>query len=142
MWSGSFIPADRTNMAIPNSSQQSDAERQAERLPVATEASKPKKGGWLWILALIILAGGAYYYYKSRPSSESKAAPAPGSRAASLGPVSVAVTSALKQDVPYYLSGLGSVTPFNTVTVKSRVDGQLQKVNFQEGQFVSEGDLL
>jgi multidrug efflux system membrane fusion protein len=129
-------------MAIPQSSQQSDVEHQAELHPLGGGTSKPKKSGWLWILALIILAGGAYYYYKSRPSSESKAAPAPGGRAAALGPVSVAVTPALKQNVPYYLSGLGTVTAFNTVTVKSRVDGELQKVNFTEGQFVHEGDLL
>jgi membrane fusion protein, multidrug efflux system len=129
-------------MAIPYSSQQNDVERQAELHPPGGETSKPKKSGWLWILALIVLAGGAYYYYKSRPSSESKAAPAPGGRAAALGPVSVAVTPALKQNVPYYLSGLGTVTAFNTVTVKSRVDGELQKVNFKEGQFVHEGDLL
>jgi multidrug efflux system membrane fusion protein len=129
-------------MAIPNSSQQDDADRQAELHPLGVETSKPKKSGWLWILALIVLAGGTYYYYKSRPSSESKAAPAPGARASALGPVSVAVTAALKQNVPYYLSGLGTVSPFNTVTVKSRVDGQLEKVNFKEGQFVHEGDLL
>src|SRR5216683_5574648 len=129
-------------MAIPHSSQQTDAERQAELRPLGGETTKPKKSGWVWILALIVLAGGGYYYYKSRPSSESKAAPAPGSRAAGLGPVSVAVTPALKQNVPYYLSGLGTVSAFNTVTVKSRVDGQLEKVNFTEGQFVHEGDLL
>jgi membrane fusion protein, multidrug efflux system len=97
----------------------------------------------VWILVVLVLAGGGYYYYKSRGAAESKAAPAPGGRAAAaLGPVSVAVTTALKQDVPYYLAGLGSVTAFNTVTVKSRVDGELQKVLFQEGQFVKEGDLL
>jgi multidrug efflux system membrane fusion protein len=129
-------------MAIPNLSQQDDADRQAELHPLDGEAGKPKKSGWVWILVLIVLAGGAYYYYKSRPSSESKAAPAPGARAAGLGPVSVAVTQAQKQNVPYYLSGLGSVTAFNTVTVKSRVDGELQKVYFKEGQFVHEGDLL
>ncbi|MGA7794059.1 MAG: MdtA/MuxA family multidrug efflux RND transporter periplasmic adaptor subunit [Candidatus Acidiferrales bacterium] len=129
-------------MAIPDSPQHNDAGRRLDLHPPGGEAGKPKKSGWMWILLLIVLAGGAYYYYKTRPSSESKAAPAPGARAASLGPVSVAVTSAVKQNVPYYLSGLGTVTAFNTVTVKSRVDGELQKVNFTEGQFVHEGDLL
>jgi membrane fusion protein, multidrug efflux system len=129
-------------MAISHSSPQADAEREAELHPLNDDGGKPKKSGWLWILVLIVLAGGGYYYYRSRPSSESKAAPAPGGRAAALGPVSVAVTAALKQNIPYYLSGLGTVNPFNTVTVKSRVDGQLQKVNFTEGQFVHEGDLL
>ncbi len=140
--SGPFIHTDRTKMAIPHSSQQSDAERQAELHPLGGETSKARKSGWMWILALIVLAGGGFYYYKSRPSSESKAAPAPGGKPASLGLVSVAVTPALKQNVPYYLSGLGTVTAFNTVTVKSRVDGELQKVNFTEWQFVREGDLL
>ena len=129
-------------MAIPNSTQQNEADRRTELRPLDGESGKPKKSGWLWVIVLIVLAGGSYYYYKSRPSSESKAAPAPGARAASLGPVSVAVSTALKQNVPYYLSGLGTVTAFNTVTVKSRVDGQLEKVYFKEGQFVQEGELL
>ncbi len=129
-------------MAIPQSPQQNDTESRAELHPLGGGTDKPKKSGWLWVLVLIVLAGGAYYYYKSRPSSESKAAPAPGAKLATLGTVSVAVTSAMKQNVPYYLSGLGSVTAFNTVTVKSRVDGELQKVNFTEGQFVHDGDLL
>jgi multidrug efflux system membrane fusion protein len=129
-------------MAIPHSSQQSDADRQPDLHSLGDGTNKPKSSGWLWILALIVLAAGGYYYYRSRPSSESKAAPAPGGRPAGIGSVSVAVTPALKQNVPYYLSGLGTVTAFNTVTVKSRVDGQLEKVNFTEGQFVHEGDLL
>jgi len=129
-------------MAIPHSSQLNDSESQTEQHSLGGGTGKPKKSGWVWALVLIVLAGGGYYYYKSRPSSESKAAPAPGARAAALGPVSVAVTAAIKQNVPYYLSGLGSVTAFNTVTVKSRVDGELQKVNFKEGQFVHEGELL
>jgi multidrug efflux system membrane fusion protein len=128
-------------MAIPPS-QQNDAAPQLDLHALGGDAEKPRKSGWLWILALIVLAGGAYYYYKTRPSAESKAAPVPGARAATLGPVSVAVAQALKQNVPYYLTGLGTVTAFNTVTVKSRVDGELQKVNFTEGQFVHEGDLL
>ena len=56
--------------------------------------------------------------------------------------VPVAVAPAVQQDMPVYLTGLGSVTAFNTVSVKSRVDGQLVAVNFREGQQVNKGDLL
>jgi membrane fusion protein, multidrug efflux system len=56
--------------------------------------------------------------------------------------VSVAVAPVQRQDVPVYLSGLGAVTAFNTANIKSRVDGQIMKVNFREGQHVSQGELL
>jgi len=56
--------------------------------------------------------------------------------------VPVGVFTAVRQDMPVYLTGLGSVTAFNTVSVKSRVDGQLVRVNFREGQQVKKGDLL
>ena len=54
----------------------------------------------------------------------------------------VVVATAEKGDLPVYLIGLGTVTAFNTVTVRSRVDGQIVKVNFTEGQFVHQGDSL
>ncbi len=56
--------------------------------------------------------------------------------------VAVTVAAAEKRDIPYYLMGLGNVTAFNTVTVKTRVDGQLVQVAFKEGQEVKRGDLL
>jgi membrane fusion protein, multidrug efflux system len=62
--------------------------------------------------------------------------------AAAPGAVSVAVATVQRQDVPVYQVGLGSVTAFYTANIKSRVDGQIMRVNFQEGQIVKEGDLL
>jgi membrane fusion protein, multidrug efflux system len=54
----------------------------------------------------------------------------------------VAVANVERKDVPVYLNGLGSVTAFNTVSIRSRVDGQLVQVNFREGQQVKQGELL
>jgi multidrug efflux system membrane fusion protein len=63
-------------------------------------------------------------------------------RAAGNQSVPVSVVPAVEKDMPVYLVGLGSVTPLNTVSVKSRVDGQLVTVAYKEGQDVKEGDLL
>ena len=59
-----------------------------------------------------------------------------------MGAMPVAAAPVQRRDMPIYLRGLGSVTPLNTVTVKSRVDGELVAVNFKEGQEVNKGDLL
>lgn len=59
-----------------------------------------------------------------------------------MGPMPVAAAPAQRRDMPVYLRGLGTVTPLNTVTVKSRVDGELLEVNFKEGQEVQKGQLL
>jgi multidrug efflux system membrane fusion protein len=63
-------------------------------------------------------------------------------RAAGNQNVPVSVVAAVQKDLPVYLVGLGSVTPMNTVSVKSRVDGQLVTVAYKEGQNVKQGDLL
>src|SRR6202171_647070 len=130
-------------MAISDSGQDKAPQAPSEFRPPVEEAGPPRRRGWIWLLVIVVLAGGGYYYYRSRALAESKAAPAPGGgRGAGGGPVSVAVAPALKQNVPYYLSGLGAGAPFNTASVKSGVDGQLEKIHFKEGQFVREGDLL
>src|SRR5262249_6681090 len=57
-------------------------------------------------------------------------------------PVAVDVIEVKRADVPVYLEGLGTIQAFNTVTVTARVDGELQKLGFEEGQMVKKGDLL
>src|SRR6202167_3641918 len=63
-------------------------------------------------------------------------------QAASPHAVSVAIAPVTQQDMPVYLVGLGTVTSFYAANIKIRVDGQIMRVNFQEGQTVKEGDLL
>jgi membrane fusion protein, multidrug efflux system len=93
------------------------------------------------IIALILLLtlAGLTALQTGCTSADSKAAAAKANVPLAV-PVSVA--NAVQEDMPYYLVGLGSVSAFYTVNVKSRVDGQLQQVNFKEGQFVKQGELL
>jgi membrane fusion protein, multidrug efflux system len=63
-------------------------------------------------------------------------------QAAGPRPVSVSIATVQREDVPVYLVGLGTVTAFYTANIKSRVDGQIMRVNFTEGQTVKEGELL
>ena len=100
-----------------------------------TASSKRNKLFWLVAIALIALGSAAAYRYWQA----SRAATAP-KLATPAVPVVTAV--AREEDVPVYLSGIGNVTPLYSVTVKVRVDGQLDSVAFIEGQNVKAGDLL
>jgi membrane fusion protein, multidrug efflux system len=75
-------------------------------------------------------------------SQNPQAAGKKGQKGAAAMVVSVAVAKASTMDLPVYLSGLGSVEAFNTVVVKTRIDGQLVQINFKEGQEVQKGELL
>jgi len=115
--------------------------------PRSTTPSKAR--WWLWILILGVIAVGVWYFRGARSSSQAADSAAPGAAAkgrAGAGAggfvVPVIVATAQRGDLPVYFNGLGTVTAFNTVTVRSRVDGQLISVAFKEGQFVHEGDLL
>ncbi|NQS87925.1 MdtA/MuxA family multidrug efflux RND transporter periplasmic adaptor subunit [Pantoea allii] len=99
-------------------------------------------------LVVIAVAAGGYYWWKhpAQPASDGDASSqsAHGKRGSGahkpLAPVQAA--SAVKESVPQYLNGLGTVTAANTVTVRSRVDGNLMAIHFTEGQQVKAGDLL
>jgi len=96
---------------------------------------------WHWLLlALILAAGAGYFVYMRQPDGAQPAEKKGRDGAARVMPV--VAQPAKKSDVNVYLTGLGTVTPLKTVTVRSRVDGQLMRVLFREGQLVREGELL
>ena len=94
-----------------------------------------------WVL--LIFAVGVIGYFgwqrfgseKARPSTTAQQGP---SRSA----VPVKIATVEKADFPVYLTGLGTVQGFNTVLVRTRVDGQINRITFQEGQFVKAGETL
>jgi membrane fusion protein, multidrug efflux system len=96
-----------------------------------------------WLAIAVLLAGlsTAAYFGIDTGSIPFFASPAPAPKAAS--PAIPVVASTVKRaDVPIYMNGLGTVQAFNSVVVKSRVDGQIVKIHFTEGRDVKAGDLL
>jgi multidrug efflux system membrane fusion protein len=107
-------------------------------LPVHVE--KKKSRWWVWVLVLLVL-GGVGYWIDRRFFQKASTTTASAAAAAARGiPVVTGVASV--GDLPIYLDGLGTVTSLNTVTIRTRVDGQIEKVAYTEGQLVKAGDLL
>jgi multidrug efflux system membrane fusion protein len=92
------------------------------------------------LLAGILLAGGGGYYAWQHRQVAVSTQPAAGAAAPPAVPVTLATVE--KAAFPVYQNGLGTVQAFNTVLVRTRVDGQIEKVAFKEGQMVQAGDLL
>jgi multidrug efflux system membrane fusion protein len=110
-----------------------------------TAAPPPRRRRWLLVLAVIVAAIAAflYFHHRGKPAAQggADAKGGKGGKGADR-PVPVLAASAARKDVGVYLTGLGTVAPLNTVSVKSRVDGQLLRIDFREGQIVRGGDLL
>jgi membrane fusion protein, multidrug efflux system len=111
--------------------------------------ARAKGGGRtrLWLLLIAALVGGGYWAYQKERASQPSNSPGAqdGKRQGGRGggqSATVSVAAARTGDIPIYLNGLGSVTPLNTITVKTRLDGELTHVAFEEGQLVRQGDLL
>jgi multidrug efflux system membrane fusion protein len=98
-----------------------------------------------WILPIaVLLAAGSYGWLRFHAVETATGAALPQGSAAVAQAAAVPVTIApvVKADFPVYLSGLGTVQGFNTVLVRTRVDGQIDKIAFKEGQQVKQGDVL
>jgi multidrug efflux system membrane fusion protein len=95
---------------------------------------------WIILVVVVLAAAGTFAYWGK---SENKQ---PGISKKEISPLARAIpvmaVAAKEGDMKIFLNGLGSVTPINTVTIKSRVDGQLMEVLFREGQIVASGQLL
>ena len=114
------------------------------------ESRPPSRFKWWWLLVPVMLGVGIYLYEGKRPGPEAASGGTPRETTRSKGKgkgggpsvTPIVGTRAHRGSIGVYFNGLGSVTPIYTVTIKSRVDGELVAVNFREGDTVKKGDLL
>lgn len=106
---------------------------------MAESRKKSQIGRWTTaIVAVLILGGGVFGWQRYHQPKGPEAKTAAKARAG----VPVTVATVEKTEFPVYLEGLGTVQGFNTVVVRTRVDGQIDKIAFKEGQLVKAGDVL
>jgi multidrug efflux system membrane fusion protein len=98
---------------------------------------RPKSRWWVWVLVAVALIVLAVVWQRRSTSSQSKASADPAPRA-----IMISAAPAKQGDIGIYLTALGTVTPVYTVTVTSRVQGEIMRVNYHEGQMVRKGDSL
>jgi len=112
-----------------------------------TDSGPARRGPFRWLAlgALLLLCAGTFWWRSAGIGQAQPGGPGgPPGGPPGLGGQAVSVTTAVARTgvAPVTLSGIGTVTPLRTVTVKSRVDGELTQVRFEEGQLVKEGELL
>jgi multidrug efflux system membrane fusion protein len=145
---GSRAPINpATYWGLPPTPSSLETNRSPATPEVRQEPRRAASHGWLWFFILLLIGAAAYYYFvqprlKQAPPGNGPQ-PAAGSRKGGAGGV-IPVVSATAQNgnIGVYYTGLGAVTPIYTVTIKSRVDGQLMKIHYKESETVHEGDLL
>ena len=136
-------PTNDERNAVESDDSSASAPEPAAPESAAPESAAPERSAKrghprLWLVLILLLAGVAFFLFQHYGRGEAKAQKSPPPPAA----LPISVTTAQKGDIGIYVNALGSVTALYTVTVKSRVDGQLISVNYREGQMVKQGDVL
>ncbi|MFI8483291.1 MdtA/MuxA family multidrug efflux RND transporter periplasmic adaptor subunit [Pseudomonas sp. NPDC078700] len=108
-------------------------------MPDSNNTLTPAKTSRQWLIGLVLLAVIAALVWGFWPAKPEKVG---NQRFGDMGPVPVRVAEVVAADFPIELKALGTVTAYNTVNVRGRVDGELMKLLFSEGQRVKAGDLL
>ena len=99
--------------------------------------SPTRRPRWpIWLAAIVLIGAGGYFIWRRDTITAS------GSAKGGVAPIPVIAARSRTGDIDVYYTGLGAVTPIATVTVKSRVDGQLMSVNYKEGDLVHKGEPL
>ena len=120
-------------------------------LPPPGQPTEPKAPGgiggtirkiFILLVILAVVGGAVWKIRKNRAETAAQPTGRPGGGAGGGGSTPVLVTPVQQRTIPVYLTALGTVTAYNSVTIKSRVDGQLLSVNVREGQAVRKGQLL
>ena len=118
--------------------QSANASSDVTRDPAAaTESRQPGRHWWIWILVVAAIVGGylLYRWHSASVAASVKATPP-------MRGVPITTATAQLGDIGVYITAIGTVTPVYTVTVTSRVQGQIIQVNYREGQMVHKGDPL
>ncbi len=126
-------------MSEDASASQPHAEHPAYRPDDEPQPAGRRRRWWPWVVIVAAVGLAAYIFLPGASGAQKKVTAAQVAAAAANAPIPVVVATTRMGSIPIYLTGLGSVTALNTAAVKSRVDGQLMRINFVEGQVVREG---
>src|ERR1700734_3346623 len=111
--------------------------------PTTVETAPRRRRNWLlWIVVVAALAAAAVYAWKKYESAAPSAKPEETSGRPAQPPQTVRVAPVITGDMPLTIDALGTVTPFETVTIRTQIAGTLQHVDFTEGQTVKAGDFI
>jgi membrane fusion protein, multidrug efflux system len=118
--------------------------RSSNQPPAPPAETGSRAGSWARKIGLLLIlaAAAGFGYWKWKGNTQEAADTANKQQQAANRAIPVSTATVVAKTMPIYLTELGTVTAYNTVTVKSRVDGQLVEIDFKEGQDVNKGDLL